>query len=124
MAIEADGIDLATSLVNAGYADWERPPAPAVTTKPATPAAPAPAPSVVANPSNVPLQLTSASDDVKTGDVLEATIVYHAQPGQFFVWKVDDEAIGLFATVSDQLNRHFAASQPDPEFTPTVGELW
>ena len=117
--------DLATVLVDAGYADWIHPPvnatpAPVLAVPPAPTPAPTPAPAVASSP---PLHLPSATESVKVGDVLEATIVYHAEPGKFFAWKVDDDAIGAFAGISEELNKHFAGSKPDPDFNPAPGEM-
>ena len=121
--IIAGDVDLATALVEAGYADWVNPPAKTLVSERIAPVAPATAvPPTTATPAvSPPLHLPLAADAINVGDVLDGTIVYHARPGQFFIWKVDDDAIGLFAGVSEQLNCHFAASQPDPNFSPAVG---
>ena len=110
--------DLATVLVDAGYADWIRPPE--IASAPIAKPAPVAAPQAAAT--SPPPHLPGSSESVKVGDVFEATVVYHAEPGKFFVWKVDDEAIGAFAEVSESLNTHYAGSKPDPNFSPAPGE--
>ena len=109
--------DLATVFVNAGYADWIRPPEASAKSEPVAALQPP------KEPSPPPLHLSSAGDHVKIGDMIEATIVYHAKPGRFSIWKVDDEVIGRFAGVNEELNRLYAASPPNPDFAPAVGMI-
>ena len=108
---------MATVFVNAGYADWIRPPEISAKSEPVDAQRPP------KEPSPPPLHLSSAGDDVKIGDMIEATVVYHAKPGRFSIWKVDDDVIGRFAGVSEELNRIYAGSPPNPNFAPAVGMM-
>ena len=117
------GEDLATVLVDAGYAEWIRPPDNTRVVSQPVRVNDAAQTAVSPNTGSIapPFQLSYASDAVNVGDVFGATIVYHAKPGRFFVWKVDDPTFDQFTAVCEDLNRCFAASKPDPNFHPAIG---
>ena len=119
MNILTGGEDLATVLVDAGYADWIRPRE--NTHVSSQPVRANDASQIAVSQNSGRFQLSYASDTIKVGDVFAATIVYHAKPGRFFVWKVDDPTFDQFTAVCEDLNRCFAASKPDPNLRPAIG---
>jgi hypothetical protein len=61
-------------------------------------------------------------DSLNVGTTISATIVYHQEPGIFFVWQVSAEHIEQVAVVNEKMNLEYAGSAPDPNYAPKKGD--